>query len=72
VIFSVIFLLFVALFVGELIYELRTGKLLARGWKVFGMREDNPMLYWSSMAVKSFIALFLMCLCVLTFLARKN
>jgi hypothetical protein len=72
VIFLVIFSLFVALFVGEFVYELKTGKLLARGWKVIGKREDNPMWYWSSMALKSFIALFLLCLWVLTFLARND
>jgi hypothetical protein len=37
-----------------------------------GRREDNPMLYWSSMALKSFIALFLLCLWVLTFLGRND
>ena len=71
-IFFVIFSLFVALFAGEFVYELKTGNLLAKGWKVIGRREDNPMWYWSSMALKSFITLFLMCLWVLTFPARKD
>ena len=54
----VIALFLFALLLGEVVYELRTGKLLARGWKVFARREDNPMLYWSSMALKIVMTLF--------------
>jgi len=72
VIFAVMFFLLVTFFVGELVCELRTGKLLARGWKIIERRQDNPMLYWSSMALKSFVALFLMDLWVLTFLGRND
>jgi hypothetical protein len=73
VFFSVaFFLLFAALPVGTLIYELRTGKLLSRGWKVIGKREDNPMLYWSSIVLESFMALFLFCLWVLVFFEQER
>jgi hypothetical protein len=63
---------FVALFVGEIIYELSSGKLLARGWKVYTKRQDNPMLYWSSIALQTFLALFLLCLFVLVVLGTKG
>jgi hypothetical protein len=73
VFFSVaFFLLFAALPVGTLICELRTGKLLSRGWKVIGKREDNPMLYWSSIVLESFMALFLFCLWVLVFFEQER
>jgi hypothetical protein len=52
--------IFVALLVGEIIYELGSGKLLARGWKVYTRRQDNPMLYWSSIVLQMFVALFLL------------
>jgi hypothetical protein len=50
--------LIIALLVGEIIYELRTGKLLARGWKVYSKREDNPMLFSSRIALHIFVTLF--------------
>jgi predicted permease len=68
----VLFLLFAAFPVGTLVYELRTGKLLSRGWKVIERREDNPMLYWSSIALESLIAFFLLCLWILIFLSRND
>jgi hypothetical protein len=63
---------FVALFVGEIVYELSSGKLLARGWKVYARRQDNPMLYWSSIVLQTFVALFLICMFVLAVLGRKG
>lgn len=54
----VIALFLFALLLGEVVYELGTGKLLARGWKVFARRDDNPMLYWSSMTLKILMTLF--------------
>jgi hypothetical protein len=62
----------VALFVGEIVYELSSGKLLARGWKVYASRQDNPMLYWSSIVLQTFVALFLICMFVLVVLGRKG
>jgi len=61
----VVGLLILALWLGEIVYELSTGKLLARGWKVYARREDNPMLYWSSMALKILVALFITCVVVI-------
>jgi hypothetical protein len=63
---------FVALFVGEIVYELSSGKLLARGWKVYTSRQDNPMLHWSSLVLQTFVALFLICMLVLVALGRKG
>ena len=54
----VIALFLFALLLGEIVYEISTGKLLARGWKVYARRQDNPMLYWSSMTLKILITLF--------------
>jgi len=63
---------FVALLVGEIIYELSSGKLLARGWKVYTRRQDNPTLYWSSIVLQMFVALFVLCMFVLLVLRRKG
>ena len=49
--------LIIALLVGEIVYEIRTGKLLARGWKVFAKRDQNPMFFWSSVTLQIFVAL---------------
>ncbi len=64
--------LIIALLVGEIIYELRTGKLLARGWKVYAKREDNPMLFWSSVALQIFVALFITGVVVLAVVGLKT
>ena len=64
--------LIIALLVGEIIYELRTGKLLARGWKVYAKREDNPMLFWSSVALQIFVALFITGVVVLAVVGLKK
>ena len=64
--------LIIALLVGEIIYELRTGKLLARGWKVYAKREDNPMLFWSSVTLQIFVALFVIGVVVLAVMGLKK
>ncbi len=63
---------FLALLVGELVYELSSGKLLARGWRVYTKRQDNPMLYWSSIVLQTLVALFVLCMFVLVVLGRKG
>ena len=50
----------VAVLVGfaRMVYELKTGKFFARGWKVHKTREQNSRLYWTSMILEIFVALF--------------
>jgi hypothetical protein len=69
---TVVGFLIVALLVGEIVYELRTGKLLARGWKVYAKREDNPMLFWSSVALEIFVALIIVGAVVLAVVSFRN
>jgi len=57
--FTVVALLFAALLVGEVLYELLTGRLLVRGWRAFNSRNDNPMLYWSGVSLKILVVLFM-------------
>ena len=45
------------LLLGTIAYELKTGKLLNRGWKVYARRDDNPMLYWASVMLQVIVAL---------------
>jgi hypothetical protein len=61
----------VALLTGEIVYELSSGNLLARGWKVYTRRQDNPMLYWSSIVLQMLVALFVLCM-VLVFAVGKK
>ena len=67
--FTVVALLFAAFLVGEVLYELLTGKLLVRGWKVFKSRDENPMLYWSGISLKILVVLFMVS--ILIFAAVK-
>jgi hypothetical protein len=55
----------VALLIGEIAYELISGKLLVRGWKVYARRQYNPMLFWSSLALQMLVALFVLCMVIL-------
>ena len=60
--------LIVAFLLGETIYQLISGKLLARGWKPYLNREHNPMLYWSSIGLQIVVVLvviYVICLAVL-------
>jgi hypothetical protein len=41
---------------GGLIYELKTGTLVVRGWKVYAHRHDNPTLYWSGVIIEIVLA----------------
>ena len=64
--------LIIALMVGEVVYEIRTGKLLARGWKVYAKREQNPMLFWSSVTLQIFVALFVIGVVILAVAGLKK
>ncbi len=64
--------LIAAVLIGEIVYELSSGKLLARGWKVYAKREDNPMLFWSSVALQTFVALFVIGMLVLVLVGLRN
>jgi hypothetical protein len=63
---------FVALLVGGIVYELSSGKLLAWGWKVYSRRQDNPMLYWSSIVLQILVALFVLCMFIVVALGSKS
>jgi hypothetical protein len=62
----------VALLMGEIVYELISGKLLARGWKVYARHQDNPMLFWSSLALQMLVALFVLCMVILVAAGSKG
>ncbi len=62
----------VALLVGGIVYELSSGKLLAWGWKVYTRRQDNPMLYWSSLVLHVLVALFVLCMFIVVALGNKT
>jgi hypothetical protein len=60
--FAIVYgLVAVALLLGfvRIVCELRTGKFFARGWKgrAYATREQNPVLYWSSMILEILVAL---------------
>jgi hypothetical protein len=65
-------LMIAALLVGGIVYELSSGKLLTWGWKVYARRQDNPMLFWSSVALQMFVALIVVGVAVLTLMNLKN
>jgi len=51
----------VSLLIGfaRIVYELRAGKFLARGWKgkVYAARDQNSKLYWIYMVLEILVAL---------------
>jgi len=53
-------------------YQLRSGKLLARGSKVYANRAENPMLYWSSITLEALVMLFVFCTFALVLLGTKG
>ena len=58
--------------VGGLIYELKTGTLVGRGWKVYAHRQDNPMLYWSSITIEVIFALIFVGIWLFAALGSKD
>jgi hypothetical protein len=64
--------LIVALLLGETVYQLFSGKLLARGWKPYLSREQNPMLYWSSIGLQIVVVLVVICVICLAVLGAKS
>jgi uncharacterized membrane protein YraQ (UPF0718 family) len=64
--------LIIAFVIGVIVYELRNGKLLGRNWKAYTKREDNPMLFWSTVALQMFAALIIVGAMVLTLMSLKN
>jgi hypothetical protein len=65
-------ILIAALLVGGIVYELSSGKLLAWGWKVYAKRQDNPMLFWSSVALQMFVVLIVVGAVALALMSLKN
>jgi glutaminyl-peptide cyclotransferase len=43
----------------HIVYEFRSGKMLSWSWRVYAERDENPLLYWASMALEVLIATFL-------------
>ncbi len=64
--------LIAALLLAEIIYQLISGKLLARGWRVFAKREQNPMLFWSSIALQMVVVLIVVYAIYLAALRAKS
>jgi hypothetical protein len=51
----------VVLLFREILRQLTAGKALARNRFVYATRENNPMLYWSSIMLQIAVALFVFC-----------
>jgi hypothetical protein len=64
--------LIVALLIGETVYEIATGNLLARGWKPYLRREQNPMVYWSTIGLQVFIISVVVCFFCLLLLSPNH
>jgi|GEM_PF-5621798 len=61
---------------GQLIWELcrqfSTGKLMARGFRLFSGRQENPMLYWSSMILQILVAVMVIGTIILGILGARK
>jgi hypothetical protein len=64
--------LIIAFFVGQTTYEIATGKLLGRGWKQCLTREQNPMVYWSTIGIQIFLISAAVCILGLALLSPKR
>jgi hypothetical protein len=64
--------LIIAFFIGRTAYEVATGKLLGRGWKPYETREQNPMVYWSTIALQIFLISAAVCIFGLALLSPKR
>jgi hypothetical protein len=62
----------VAFFIGQTAYEITTGRLLARGWKPYMTRGQNPMVYWSTIAIQIFLISAAVCILALALLSPKR
>jgi len=69
---AIVGLVFSSFLIGRLAYQLRTSKLCDRRWRAYTNRQDNPMLYWSSIILESLIALMLLSIWMLGIAGTKN
>ena len=65
-------LLMCGLLLGGLIYQLKTGTLVGRGWRVYVLREDNPILYWSSIILEAIVAFIFVAILLLAIHGNGN
>jgi len=69
---AIVILLITGLIIGVVVYELKTGTLVGRDWKVYAHRQDNPGLYWSSVILQAFIAFMLFGIWILAVLGSNK
>jgi len=65
-------LLIITFFIRQIVDQLRSGKLLPRGSKVYKTRNDNPLWYWSSIGSEIAVVLIALYLFLLTVLRAVN
>jgi len=61
--------LIVAFLLAHTGYQLFSGKLFARGWNPFLVREQNPMLFWSSICLQ-FVVVLIVCYVIILAASR--
>jgi hypothetical protein len=52
IIVGIIALLILVLLIGQIVRQLRSGKVRLRGWRDYKTRKDNPAWYWSSVGAQ--------------------
>jgi hypothetical protein len=48
-------LVLLAILIGHIIYQLRTGELLTRNWKVETTRDENPTQFWVVISIETVV-----------------
>jgi hypothetical protein len=67
ILFRIVGFLVIAILFRDILRKLISGKLLARGLKVYA-RGDSPTLYWSTMALEIIVTLAFCCIVLISFL----
>jgi hypothetical protein len=57
VVVSLACLIVIALFMRQIVDQMRSGKVRPRGSKVYKTREDNPVYFWSSIGLEMLLIL---------------
>jgi hypothetical protein len=53
-------LLIITFFIRQIVDQLRSGKLLPRGSRVYKTRDGNPLWYWSSIGSQAVVVLIIL------------
>ena len=57
IVVGILTVLIVALFIRQIVYQLRSGKVRPRGSREYKTRADNPIWYWSSVGAQIAVVL---------------